>query len=266
MRRRVAVALVLLGACHAEPPRAAPVTKAKVAPAPPSASASVVASASASASVSAAPPEVHQPVFDVDAEVSHDCVWSSDESLVLCGLGSEDGFWSKESLAFLGANKKPETMVLLDLKGDAFTNWPPVVVPQASRAALRKRIETKHYRRIADEECKPLETLEKPVRADFPRFSVRLTLVDKGYSCPGGWCGVAHGRYDLACAAPKPTFKTVLTVTGHSVAISNEGRACLLDDRFVLVQGGIGGRNELGHRSESSAVLLDVDASCPKAK
>jgi len=215
------------------------------------------------------PPVEPEEPLRVDREVQDQCLWSSDESTALCTLRRDLGFGLEHELSFVSAKGKADKLTLAKFKGDAFTEVPPSMVPEPARAALRARIAEKHYRAIADdEECKVLESEQSPARVDLPTFSVRLTLEDHGYGCPGGHCGKALGQYDLACASPKakPKWRRVMTLTSHSIVTSNTSRVCLLDHRFVLVTGDIGGRNEEGYRGERSAAVIDLDTECPKPK
>ncbi|MBI2394959.1 MAG: hypothetical protein HYV09_35645 [Deltaproteobacteria bacterium] len=242
--------------CHAAPatPVATPtpVEKPTATSAPP-----VVASA-------APPLPRDEAPLDVDREIADQCLWSADEATALCTFRRDRGWSAEHELAFVRASGKAEVVPMVKFTGDAFHEPPPSMVPAASRASLRARLLDKHYRAPNDDECKVLETEQGSVHASFPTFSAKLAIVDHGYGCPGGHCGEAEARWELVCAKPKAKPRTVLTVTGHSIAITHSGRVCLFDQRHVLVEAEIGGRNEEGYRGERGAVVVDLANECGK--
>lgn len=251
--RRLVVTLLCVS-CHAAPATPVstpiPVTPPTATSAPP-----VVASA-------APPLPRDEAPLDVDREIADQCLWSSDEATALCTFRRDRGWSVEHELAFVRASGKGELIPMVKFTGDAFHDPPPSMVPEASRASLRARLLEKHYRAPKDDECKTLETEQGSVHESFPTFTAKLTLVDKGYGCPGGHCGNAMARWEVVCAKAKSKPRTVLTITGHSIAITNRGRMCLLEQRYVLVEAEIGGRNEEGYRGERGAVVVDLASEC----
>lgn len=223
-----------------------------------------VATTSATPVVASATPPLprDEAPLDVDREIADQCLWSSDEATALCTFRRDRGWSVEHELAFVRAGGKGEVIPMVKFTGDAFHDPPPSMIPDASRASLRARLLEKHYRAPSDDECKTLEAEQGSVHESFPVFTATLTLVDDGYGCPGGHCGSAEARWALVCAKPKSKPRTVLTVTGHSIAITNKGRVCLFDERHVLVEAEIGGHNEDGHRGERAAVVVDLPSEC----
>lgn len=252
--RRLVAGLLLLG-CRApaalpSPPPPKPVPSAPA----PSASAPKVASSVVVA------PEAHVPALDVDREIRDGCLWSSDEHLGLCTFRRDENWSLTHELSFVGTKGRTDTILLVKFKGDAFHDPPPSLVPEARRASLRERVEKLRYRALTEDECQTLEPDEKPAKVVFPRFSLTYAVLDHGFGCPGGWCGKANGRFTLSCGKKS---RTVLELTGNSVPVNPSGRACFVDDRYLLLDGEIGGRNEGGYLGERSAVVVDLSTECP---
>lgn len=221
------------------------------------------------------PIDADEPILDVDKPVADRCWWSSEEATAACKVSVYVDFGFKDDLVFVGAKSERVAIVEHRASQPARNDGPPEptsILPKKSRERIRQRLGAGHYRPVKKSECVEIDlsdvggddpTKWTPVVTSFPQASIRLRQVDHGTPSATGRSGRAEGIYEIACTAKSLKYRRVMSVTGGSLATTNKGDLCFIDERYLLIRGEIRGRNEAGSLGERSAALVDLERECP---